>query len=175
MEGLKTFSEDREYFKYAELGLTTSSKDQFYLDNLHLTYWHADKRDEGPVEEGWGTVLSFSQTFDDKWLVFARGGYAHDGGSLLERSVSVGGGYAPAGIGAPGTGHLFGFGVNWGQPNDALFGANLKDQYAMEAYFRLQVSKEFSISPDVQLLMDPALNPDEDKVWIFGLKARISL
>jgi porin len=175
MEGFDTFFEDHEYFKYAEIGWAISNKEQYYLDNLHLTLWQADERDEIAIQDGWGTVLSFSHTLDDKWLLFARGGYAHDGGSLLERSVSIGGGYAPAGIATPGVGHQLGFGANWGQPNDALFGSGLDDQYSFEAYFRLQVCKEFSITPDVQLLINPALDPDEDTTWVFGLRARLSI
>jgi porin len=44
----------------------------------------------------------------------------------------------------------------------------------MEVYFRLQVTKELAITPDVQLLIDPALNPDEDSVWVYGLRARLA-
>ena len=45
----------------------------------------------------------------------------------------------------------------------------------MEAYFRLQVTKELSITPDVQLLINPALNSEEDTIWVFGLRARLGL
>ena len=173
-EGFNTFFNDHEFFKYAEVGWSTSTKAQYYLDNLHLTLWHADERDESDVEDGWGAVLSFSHSLGDKWLLFARGGYANDGGSLLEKSVSIGGGYAPAGIATPGAGHQLGFGANWGQPNDSVFGSGLDDQYTMEAYFRLQVTKELSITPNVQFLIDPALNPEEDHIWVFGLRARLS-
>ena len=173
LHGFDTFWNDHEFFKHVEVGWSTSAKEQYYLDNLHLTVWPADKRDELDVEDGWGAFLSLSQTFADKWLAFARGGFAEDGGSLLEKSISVGGGYAPNGIGAPGSGQLLGFGANWGQPNSALFGSGLDDQYAMEVYYRLQVTREFAITPDVQLLIDPALNPEEDTIWVFGLRARL--
>jgi porin len=78
-------------------------------------------------------------------------------------------------MGSPGSGHQLGFGANWGQPNDALFGTDLRDQYSFEVYYRIQVTKEIAITPDVQLLIDPALNTDEDKIWVFGLRARLSL
>ncbi len=174
-EGFDTFWNDHEFFKHVELGWSGSGKEQYYLDNIHLTLWHADERDEIGVEDGWGAFLSFSHTVGKKWLLFARGGFAEDGGSLLEKSVSLGGGYAPNGIGAPGAGHLLGFGANWGVPNEAVFGSGLDDQYAMEVYFRLQVTKELAITPDVQLLINPALNPEEDTIWVFGLRARLAL
>jgi porin len=175
LEGFDTFWNDHEFFKHVEIGWVTANKEQYYLDNLHLTLWHADERDEIGVDDGWGAFLSLSQTFGGKWLLFARGGFAEDGGSLLEKSVSVGGGWAPNGIGAPGSGHQLGFGANWGEPNDALFGSGLDDQYAFEVYYRLQVAKEFAITPDLQLLIDPALNPEEDTIWVYGLRARLAL
>jgi porin len=173
-EGFDTFFNDNEYFKHIEIGWVTSTREQYYLDNLHLTLWHADERDEIGVEDGWGAFLSFSYTFAEKWLMFARGGFAEDGGSLLERSVSIGGGFAPSGIGTPGFGHQLGFGANWGRPNDGLFGSSLDDQYTMEVYYRLQIAKEVSITPDIQFLINPALNPDKDDIWVFGLRARLS-
>ena len=60
------------------------------------------------------------------------------------------------------------------QPNDALFGADLDDQYAVEAYYRLQVSKELAITPSVQLLINPALNPDEESIWVGGVRVRLA-
>jgi porin len=38
------------------------------------------------------------------------------------------------------------------QPNEAVFGSGLDDQYAIKAFYRLQVTKELTITPDVQLL-----------------------
>jgi porin len=66
---------------------------------------------------------------------------------------------------------LVGLGLNWGDPsNDAL-----RDQYSTELFYRFQFSQNFAITPSVQLLIDPALNPTEDKIWIIGVRARLSL
>ena len=48
-------------------------------------------------------------------------------------------------------------------------------RYAFEAFYRLQLSDELAITPDVQLLWNPALNPEEDLIWVFGLRARLAL
>jgi porin len=171
--GFNTFWNDHEFFKHLEIGWSTSAREQYYLDNLHLTLWHADERDEIGIDAGWGGFLSFSHTFGDKWLTFARGGFAEDGGSLLTRSLSIGGGYAPGGIKTPGVGHMLGIGANWGRPNENLFGDNLDDQVTAEAYCRIQLTRELAITPDVQLLINPALNPDENAIWVFGIRARL--
>ena len=174
LEGFDTFFDESEFFKHFEIGWTGASKEAYFLNNVHLTLWHADEREELGVENGWGGVLSGNHALDDHWLVFARFGWSEDGGSLLERAVSIGGGYTPAGLESLGAGSQLGFGVHWGQPNDALFGVDLDDQYAAEVYFRWQVADEIAITPSVQLLIDPALNPDEDHIWVGGLRMRMA-
>ncbi len=32
-----------------------------------------------------------------------------------------------------------------------------------------------ALTPSVQLLIDPALNPGEDQIWVLGLRARLAL
>ena len=165
--GFDTFFSDHEYFKTIELGWTTS-QDRFYLDNTHITFWHADEREEAGVSSGWGVNFSFSKSFDEKWMPFLRAGYTDDGGSLLQKTVSAGLGY-----------HLqddislLGVGFNWGQPNEDTFGPDLDDQYTIELFCRLQVTQNIQITPDIQYLINPALNPDEDDSWVFGLRARL--
>ena len=174
LEGFNTFFDESEFFKHFEIGWTGASQEAYYLNNVHLTLWHADERDALGVQDGWGGVLSFNHAIGAQWLVFARAGWAEDSGSLLERSVSIGGGYTPGGLELLGSGHQLGFGLNWGEPNEELFGVDLDDQYAAEAYYRWQLANEIAITPSVQLLIDPALNPDEDTLLVFGLRARVA-
>jgi porin len=167
--GFDTFFDDNEYFKTIELGWTTA-QDRFYLDNTHITFWHTDKRDKADVSSGWGASFSFAYAFKDKWMPFVRAGYANDGGSILQGTVSTGLGYH-----LKDDVSLFGFGLNWGQPNNDTFGSGLEDQYTIEVFCRLQVTQNIQITPDIQYMINPALDPDEDNSWVFGLRARIAL
>jgi len=65
--------------------------------------------------------------------------------------------------------------VNWGEANENSFGAGLKDQYVIETYYRYQLTQQLAITPDVQLLIDPAQNPNHDRLWVLGLRARLAL
>jgi len=168
-EGFDTFFSDNEYFKSIEIGWTPS-QDRIYLDNAHLTFWHADERTKAGEPDGWGFNISYSRYLAEKWMPFIRAGYAKDGGSLMQKSVSVGFGYQPV----P-KGDLLGLGFNWGEPNEDTFSPGLRDQYTAEIFYRWQLAPQFAITPDVQLLIDPALNPEEDQLWIFGLRARLAL
>lgn len=173
-EQFDTFFDESEFFKHVEIGYTTSPWDEYYLDNLHLMLWHADERESLGAKSGWGAVVSLTRSFGERWIAFARAGYANRGAGLLERSVSVGGSYALSGTSnAPGS--QVGFAANWGRPNDALFGPGLDDQYGLEGYLRLQVTRELAVTPSVQLLVDPALDPDTSTTWVFGLRTRLAL
>jgi porin len=167
-EGFNTFFDDREFFKHFEVGIA-KSKDRLYLDNMHLTLWQVDERKVGGTPEGWGANFSYTRYLDEKWLPFIRAGYADDGGSLMEKSLSVGVGYQPV----PAK-NLLGIGFNWGEPNESSFGPGLDDQYAIEMFYRINISDQLVITPDIQLIKDPAQNPAESTIWMFGLRARLA-
>ena len=65
---------------------------------------------------------------------------------------------------------LVGIAANWGSPPDD----SLRDQTTIEAFWRFQFSQGLAITPSVQLLIDPALNPVDDEIWVFGLRIRLS-
>lgn len=167
-----TFFGDHEYFKHLEIGWTGSSWEEYYFNNVHLTLWHSDERQAIGVPEGWGGVLSLTKSFGERWQVFARGGLADGGGGLLENAVSVGFGYQPQLDSASAPADQLGVGFSWGDPNDNVFGAGTDNQYGIETYYRSQITREFSITPSVQVLINPALNPTNDSICVFGLRGR---
>jgi len=168
-QGFDTFFSDHEFFKTIELGWTTA-QDRIYLDNVHLTLWHSDEREEEATPSGWGANVSWTKYLGGKWLPFVRAGWADDGGSLMQKSVSVGLGYQKK----PGR-NLLGLGLNWGEPNEDTWGSGLDDQYTAELFYRLQISKAIAVTPAVEYLKNPALDPDADSAWIFGLRVRGAL
>ena len=167
--GFDTFVNDNEYFSHLELGWTPSY-DRRYFDNLHFTLWHVDELEAAATNAGWGINGSYTRFIGDKWLPFLRGGYAEDGGSLLSKSVSAGVGYYMRE-----RADLLGFGLNWGEPNKDTFGPGLSNQIAAELFYRVQFSPNFAITPDLQYIKDPALNPGVDSTWVLGLRARLAL
>ena len=88
----------------------------------------------------------------------------------MQKSVSAGVGFQPV----P-KGDLLGVGLNWGQPNEDTFGPGLRNQYTAEVFYRWQLAPQLAITPDVQLIIDPALDQEQSSIWIFGLRARLAL
>jgi porin len=102
-------------------------------------------------------------------MPFVRGGYADDGGSLLQKSLSVGMGYQTEAFSG-----LLGVGLNWGEPNEDTFSSGLSDQYAIEAFYRVPVGNRVAVTADTQFIKDPALNPSESTIWMFNVRARFA-
>jgi porin len=101
-------------------------------------------------------------------MPFLRAGYADDGGSLLELSVSTGIAWQPN------KDDLVGIAANWGRPNASSFGPGLDDQYGLEVFYRAQITENLRLTPSIQLLANPALNPGEDLVAVFGMRGVLS-
>ena len=163
------FFSEREYFTSLELGWAPS-QGQIFFESTHVTLWHVDASVPAGTPGGWGLAFNYSKSLNNNtFKPFLRGGYADDGGTLLQKSIGAGFGYNTF----EGRDEL-GVGVNWGQPNENSFGSGLKDQYVMETYYRYQLAKQLAITPDIQLLIDPPNNPNHDKLWILGLRARLA-
>ncbi len=107
-------------------------------------------------------------------MPFVKVGYADDGTSLLETSVSTGLGYQPRPVGSD-KGDLLAIGLNWAEPNSAVVGSGLKDQYTIEVFYRWQLTREFALTPNIQFVENPALNFEDDELWLFGLRGRLAL
>jgi porin len=61
-----------------------------------------------------------------------------------------------------------GIGFSWGSPADG----SLRDQFTSEAFYRFQLTQFLAVTPDVQLIANPALNPGTDVIGFFGVRLR---
>jgi porin len=165
-KGFGNFFSDNEYFTSVEIGWT-SSQERIIFDNTHVTLWHKDKQVDAGVNSGWGAAFSYSRYLSDKIMPFVRGAYSDDGGTLLQKSLSVGLGYQTVAFSG-----LAGAAFNWGEPNEDTFGPGLDDQMAIEVFYRVPIGNRFAATADIQLIKDPALNPSTSTMWMFNLRAR---
>jgi porin len=161
--GFDTFFEDKEYFSYVEFGVT-SSQERIYLDNIHVTLWQTDARKAAGTPEGRGVAFTVQKFVCDKWLPFFRFGYSDGEAALMETTFSTGLGLRRK------NNDVAGIGFSWGDPSAIA----LRDQFTSEAFYRFQLTQFLAVTPDVQLIVDPALNPDVDVLAFFGIRLRAS-
>jgi porin len=168
LDSIDSFFADGTHFRHVELGWYDTWATRVE-NNIHLTLWQVDERTKAGIPDGRGAAVSFSRKINEQWLPFLRMGYADGSGALLERSVSTGFAY----YALHGNG-VFGLGLNWGRPNSNTYGTDTRDQYTIEAYYRLQIADRLTITPDIQLIQYPALQSGQDFAWIAGLRARLA-
>lgn len=167
-KGFDTFFNDFETLKTFEIGWTTA-KEQLFFDNFHITLWQIDARESVGSTEGYGASFSLTHTIDKEWFTFLRGGYSHNGGVILTKSLSTGLGhigFTPKDI--------YAIGLNWGKPNEELYGEDPQEQYTTELFYRYQAGKHLQLTPSIQLIANPALNPQKDFVSVFGFRLEAS-
>lgn len=160
------FEDGAEFFKFVELGWSPS-RDQRYFKKVSLTYWHADERVNAGITQGDGFAFTANWTFDKKIMAFLRGGKGDgaEGNRLLEKNATIGF------IARLYKSDLLGLGYNVGEPT----GPVTTNQQVTELFYRFQFSQGIALTPSIQLLIDPANNPGEDKIWVAGIRARITL
>ena len=165
IDNLEFFEDGSEFFSSLELGWA-HSKENRQLKNIHVTYWHVDEREQKGIPQSDGIAIGANWLINKEWLPFMRVGFSDGLAPQMQKTITVG------------LGHYFssrsdviGLGVNWGDPSDEA----LREQYTTELFYRFQYAQNIAITPSVQWLVDPALNPDEDNIWIFGLRVRMNL
>ena len=122
-------------------------------------------RERDQVDESEGVAIGANWTFDETWMPFLKAGWSDGTAPPYNDTVTVGMMYHIAR-----RSDLWGVGINWGSPADDT----LDDQVTGEVFYRLQFAENVAITPSVQLLVDPALNPGESELWIAGFRARLT-
>jgi hypothetical protein len=82
-------------------------------------------------------------------MVFLRGGKSD--GWVINANLNSGFAWRPFKTNED----LFGFGAGWALPASPL----LRDQYILELFYRYQLTSNLAITPDVQYILRPYLDP----------------
>jgi len=165
LDDLAFFEHGSEFFSYAEIGWSPSSA-VIDLKGIHLTLWHADQRVAEGVPEGEGVAIGGGWSFDKEWVVFGRAGQSTGAASLMRRTLTAG------------VSHIwkayfdvFGLAINYSEPTDQL----LRNQTTLETFLKVKITQNIAVTPSFQLLINPALNPQEDIIGVAGLRLRLAL
>lgn len=159
---------EHEYFYATELRYLPSGMQKQMWDSFKVQLWHQDPLDEKGLPASSGVAVQASYLFNDRWYPFAFGGWSDGNATIFEQDFV-------AGLGVKidarrrASNDFFGIAAGWGNPSAEA----LRDQYTAEAFYRLQLLSSFAITPSVQIVQDPAANPDADQVVLLGLRTRI--
>lgn len=167
--GFDTFFEDNEYFSILEVGYDPGYfQGDPYAPDYHITYWRVDSRKKFGISRGQGVTLSAQKTFCKKFVPFIRYGYSDGGTASLKHMCNIGAGYLDA---FGWKNDILGFGLSWGDPSNP----DLRNEYVSELFYRMQLAPNIQITPDIQLIVNPARHPNKDAIWVFSLRWRVTL
>lgn len=168
-----------EFFYGLEIGYDRKRARDDY-DHVHLLVFYADERstrfpDTLPNKAGGGFRLSGEKQWD-RWVGLA--GYtfntAEGGGvtgTFSKNVLSVGAAYLnPVGVRGEVSASLL-----YMDPIDEIFGGAVRDEFGLEAYWRMSLTENIWITPGARLIVNPALNPEVDFVAIPHLKLRVAI
>lgn len=158
---------DGRFFSALEVGWTPTQAERFDR-RFSLFLWHTPRYEEdgsGTVsEEAFGWAASANWEFQDRWIPFARVAGSNGKGisTFYERDAQLGLGRRFRNY------DMIGASASWARPNleDA------KSQYTAEVFWRIVFTQHLEVSPDLQLILNPALNPSRSWMTYFGIRTR---
>ena len=153
-----------ELYTTAEIGWSPSRGDR-YFKNFHVTAWYADERVDEEVPQSEGISFGANWTWCEQFMLFGRAGWSSGEAPLYNQTVTAGMLYY-----VPKRTDLLGLAVNWGDPADS----SLDEQWTGELFYRFRLAQNVAITPSIQVVLDPALNPDEDELVIGSIRTRFS-
>lgn len=162
--GYKPFTNGGEFFTHLELSWAPTRAERFNKE-FHVAAWHVDAREEAGTPESQGITFAGNWTFDDIWMPFVRGGWA-DGEAAFTRRTFVAGMMRYFSY----RGDLVGLGYSWEDPTDET----LREQQSIELFYNARMSQSFAFTPSIQILVDPALNPNDNTLTLFGIHGRLT-
>jgi carbohydrate-selective porin OprB len=164
--GFNTFFGDGEYFTAVEFGWFPN-EGEANGGIYHLTLWNTDARQDMGKTSDRGIAVTLEQQVgcDGNLVPFLRYAYAHRGQNGLRQNLSVGLGIENV-LGQ--NDDVIGLAASWAEPSNGV----LRDQYVVETFYRLFLTPYTHLTPDIQVVIDPANAPNKDAVTLFGLRVR---
>jgi len=164
--GFDSFFGEGEFFTAVEFGwfpFTNEPNEGMY----HLTLWHADARYNAGKPSDQGVALTLEQPVGTNadLVPFLRYACADRGLNGIRQNLSVGLGVEDI-FGKDDD--VIGLAASWADPSNGT----LPDQYVLEAFYRFHITPHTHLSPDIQIIIDPANAPTKDTVTVFGVRFR---
>jgi porin len=165
--GFDTFFGDFNLFGAAEVGLTPTLTG-LGRGTYRFTAWYRDAGETDGKPHDAGFDISIDQHIGPQLIPFLRYGIGEGNINGIEHMIS-------AGVGWEGKllteSDVLGLGGAWGRPSDHA----LDDQFAFEAFYRLQVSPDNQLTIGYQVIIHPTFEPGDEVVGVFELRWRITI
>jgi len=154
---------DRSWLVYAQW---TSEITRLGPARYSVTGYESPAIGQQPASRGWS--FSAAQDLGDTWALFGRANAAS--GSTLPIGASYALGLAVKDPLRRSPTDRIGLAVGYSEPGD-LSGA--RGEKIVETYWNWTFFGGLLVTPDLQLILDPALDPGRDSAWVLSLRATL--
>ena len=134
---------------------------------LQAMYWYGRAAPDSQTPDGEGVSLVAQHVTPGDTTLFARYAYSTSTATIAQHMASTGVGLTPFRDRGD---DVFGLAFAYGRPSVRT----LRDQYVVESFYRIQLTSEIQLTPDIQFIFKPSLNPTEDLIVVVGGRARMS-
>ena len=161
--------EQHEWLTSVEIGWTPSMERR-NQERIQFTWWEKDARRKAGVPAGQGWNISATYQIGERWQPFVRLGHSDGGaGVAAEEAASIGVEMKPR------MDQAWSIGLGWAKPSRITHGPGLDDEIVFETSYKFQLSPNFSLTPDLQYVRNPAKNPGESSILVGGVRAILTL
>ena len=152
--------DSNELFWPAEITLRTSFEKLGEGSYRFLAYYMETKGKEGP-----GFSVSFDQRVGGGFVPFLRYSIGDQDITSFREALSIG-----LGLEGPFAREreLLGIGYVWSDPT----AENTRQEQLIELFYRLEVNNFLAVTPDLQVVIDPGRNAEEDRIWVAGFRVQ---
>jgi len=107
---------------------------------------------------------------NDTYFPFVRFGHSNGGAGVAAESAFSAG----VQISRSET-EVWSIGAGWAKPSSETFGPGLDNETVLETSYQFRLSKNFTLTPDVQVIFNPANNPGDSSVFVVGIRGILTL
>ena len=158
----------------ARSGVPVQARGPMDSNNIHLTGWYKDAQPDQSnatlQPQARGLAFNANFTIGDSPMWFFRAGHV---GRMGQRPRRLGGhrlAADPAVLRPPRGRRRLGAAERRGRARAASSASSGN----VETFYRFHLTPNLAITPDLQYIKDPSLNPGVDSLWVAGLRARIT-
>ena len=155
-----------EFFYALSLGIKRGQS-KTGTGHYFVTLWRRDRLKLEDVPSGQGVAFHVEQEIgpEGRLVPFARYSYGYGAGLRVRQSLALGMGFEkPFGQSTDRLGLAF----SWAEPA----AGPKRDQYGLEAFYRLALTPDTQLTPDLQVIFNPADNPQASSVVVGGVRLR---
>ena len=161
--------EEGEWIKAVEIGFTPSFA-QRGTNRVQFTYWEKDARRVVGTPKGRGWAMSAASQLNDYLFPFVRYGHSDGGGGVAAEDAFSAGVQVTQDFD-----EIWTIALGWANPSSKTFGSGLDSETLIETSYKFQLSRNFSMTPNLQLVFNPAGNQSKSSIWIFGIRVMLTL